>query len=100
MRFFIFLIFLFNGLLFSAETTSSWNWHQQFPWVYNDAESDWHYWRAGTDGQFYLWKDRDQTWYRFDATNSKWISTVWDSYFSNSNSSNNKNTRSQNSPTD
>jgi hypothetical protein len=37
MRFFIHLIFLFNGLLFSAETTSSWNWHQQFlvhKWIY------------------------------------------------------------------
>ena len=100
MRLIITLIFLFNSWLFSADSTSSWNWHQQFPWVYNDAESDWHYWRAGTDGQFYLWKDKDQTWYRFDATNSKWISTVWDSYFSNSNSSNNKEDSSKDSSSD
>jgi polyhydroxybutyrate depolymerase len=100
MRLIITLIFLFNSWLFSADSTSSWNWHQQFPWVYNDAESDWHYWRAGTDGQFYLWKDKDQTWYRFDAANSKWISTAWDSYFSNSNSSNNKDDSSKDSSWD
>ena len=96
-RFFIPLILLFSGWLHCLGNTSSWNWHQQFPWVYNDAESDWHYWRAGTDGQFYIWKNRDQAWYRFDDANSKWISTAWDSYFSNSNNSDNKDNNSKDS---
>ena len=96
MRFFVPLIFLSFFKLNAAESTSSWNWHQQFPWVYSEAESDWHYWRAGADGQFYLWKDKDQTWYRFDTTKSVWISTLWDSYFSSSDSSSNKDDSSEN----
>ena len=47
MRFFVPLIFLSFFKLKAAESTSSWNWHQQFPWVYSEAESDWHYWHAG-----------------------------------------------------
>ena len=96
MRFFVTLIVLSLFKLNGAESTSSWNWHQQFPWVYSEAESDWHYWRAGADGQFYLWKDKDQTWYRFDTTKSVWISTLWDSYFSSSDSSSNKDDSSEN----
>lgn len=96
MRFFVPLIFLSFFKLNAAESTSSWNWHQQFPWVYSEAESDWHYWHAGADGQFYLWKDKDQTWYRFDTTKSVWISTLWDSYFSSSDSSSNKDDSSGN----
>ena len=81
MRFFVPFVFLSFFKLSGAESTSSWNWHQQFPWVYSEAESGWHYWRAGTDGHFYLWKDKDQTWYRFDTAKSTWVSTIWDSYF-------------------
>jgi polyhydroxybutyrate depolymerase len=51
---------------------ADWNWHQEFPWVYNNDESDWHYWRAGTDGNFYLWKNKLQKWYQFDSINKQW----------------------------
>ena len=51
---------------------ADWNWHQEFPWVYNNDESDWHYWRAGTDGNFYLWKNKLQKWYPFDSINKQW----------------------------
>lgn len=85
-----------GGILFSlllstvSVVASGWNWHDHFPWVYNDTAQEWQYWRAGTDGQFYLWKDSDKTWYRYDATSSKWISSVWDSYLSGSTSSTGK----------
>ena len=79
MRFLTPLILLCTFGLSGASTPSSWNWHQQFPWVYSDAESDWHYWHAGTDGKFYLWKSKEKTWYLFDSTYSKWISTVYSS---------------------
>ncbi len=79
--------FIISLLLFSGSLQATgWNWHDHFPWVYNDTAQEWQYWRAGTDGQFYLWKDKDKTWYRYDATSSKWISSVWDAYFSSSTS--------------
>lgn len=97
MRFFVPFVFLSFFKLSGAESTSSWNWHQQFPWVYSEAESGWHYWRAGADGHFYLWKDKDQTWYRFDTAKSTWVSTIWDSYFSGSDGSSDKDDSSKDS---
>ena len=55
---------------------ADWNWHQEFPWVYNNDESDWHYWRAGTDGNFYLWKNKLQKWYQFDSINKQWLQVL------------------------
>ena len=68
------LFFLIVGQLTSPLSAGDWNWQQEFPWVYNNDESDWHYWRAGTDGNFYLWKNKLKAWYQFDSTTKKWVS--------------------------
>lgn len=70
------LFFILFSHLTPALEGADWNWHQEFPWVYNNDESDWHYWRAGTDGNFYLWKNKSQAWYQFDSTSKQWVSST------------------------
>ena len=68
--FFLIISSFSNGLI-----GANWNWNLEFPWVYNNDESDWHYWSAGTDGKFYLWKNKLQKWYQFESTSKQWISS-------------------------
>ena len=67
------VLVIFGNVMAADSTTTYWNWHQQFPWVYSDMDKDWHYWRAGSDGNFYRWKNSDKTWYQFDQSAGKWI---------------------------
>lgn len=65
--------FLFLSVLLSAENNQSqWNWLGVFPWVYNHQEQGWHYWHTGEGGEFYRWKDSNQTWYLYDQASEKW----------------------------
>ena len=31
-----------------------------------------HYWHAGSDGNFYHWKNSDRKWYLYDQSHKKW----------------------------
>ena len=64
---------LFLSALHADDNRTDWSWHQEFPWVYSNAEQTWQYWRAGSDGQFYHWKNSDQSWYRFDESSNQWV---------------------------
>ena len=66
------VIFLLFDSLMAENNQTQWNWHGAFPWVYSHTEKGWHYWLAGTDGNFYRWKDSNQTWYLYDQTSEKW----------------------------
>ena len=79
------VIFLICGLLNAENNQAQWNWHGAFPWVYSHLEKGWHYWYAGTDGNFYRWKDSNKTWYQYDQNLGKW--SVVSSVGSASNSS-------------
>ena len=79
------VLFLICGSLIAENNQTQWNWHGAFPWVYCHLEKGWHYWHAGTDGNFYRWKDSNKTWYQYDQNLEKW--SVVSSYGSVSNSS-------------
>ena len=79
------VLFLICGSLIAENNQTQWNWHGAFPWVYCHLEKGWHYWHAGTDGNFYRWKDSNKTWYQFDQNLEKW--SVVSSVGSASNSS-------------
>ena len=64
---------LFLIALHADDSRTDWSWHQEFPWVYSNAEQTWQYWRAGSDGHFYHWKNSDQSWYRFDEGSNQWV---------------------------
>ena len=66
------MLFLFCGFLMAENNQTQWNWHGAFPWVYSHLEKGWHYWHAGTDGNFYRWKDSNKTWYQYDQNLEKW----------------------------
>ena len=54
------------------DNATQWNWHGEFPWVFSEMEQTWHYWYAGTDGNFYHWKNSDKSWYLFEPSTKKW----------------------------
>jgi polyhydroxybutyrate depolymerase len=58
--------------LHAIDLTTEWYWHGQFPWVYSHKEKGWHFWHTGTDGNFYRWKDSNQTWYLYDQSKETW----------------------------
>lgn len=72
---------LFSGfclLFFFFASTSTcisngWKWHDRFPWVYSHQDNAWQYWRAGSDGKFYHWKNSDGNWYCFESNSEKWV---------------------------
>ena len=70
----IFLLLIIFGIwkINFAETNTDWNWFGDFPWIYNDKEQDWHYLKAGSDGQFYLYKNSEKTWYFFESKTKNW----------------------------
>lgn len=68
------LICFSSTMLVASEIGTEWKWHNRFPWVYSDKDKSWQYWRAGSDGQFYHWKNSDRSWYRFEAESEKWVS--------------------------
>ena len=79
------VFFLICGSLMAENNQTQWSWHGAFPWVYSHLEKGWHYWHAGTDGNFYRWKDSNKTWYQYDQNLGKW--SVVSSVGSASNSS-------------
>jgi polyhydroxybutyrate depolymerase len=68
---FIFFLILWSGL-HADDNATQWNWHGEFPWVFSESEQTWHYWYAGTDGNFYHWKNSDKSWYLFEPSTKKW----------------------------
>ena len=66
------LFFVYPLSLFPENNETHWNWHGEFPWVYSELEKTWHYWHAGSDGNFYHWKNSDRKWYLYDQSHKKW----------------------------
>jgi formylglycine-generating enzyme required for sulfatase activity len=56
-----------------VSTTSQWKWHGSFPWVYSHGENSWWYMKAGANGNFLAWKQKDKKWYSFDEASQTWI---------------------------
>lgn len=74
-RLYVLSLIVLSGLHANVNTTE-WYWHGQFPWVYSHKEKGWHFWHTGTDGNFYRWKDSNQTWYLYDRSMEKWAAVV------------------------
>jgi thiol-disulfide isomerase/thioredoxin len=50
----------------------SWAWYGQFPWVYCSLDENWFYYHHSPNN-FFVWRAKDQKWYRFDSTTGTWL---------------------------
>ena len=71
----IILNFLLFGLCLSAE---GWRWHGSFPWVYSNVDRSWEYWKAGSNDNFYVFKNLNSKWYYFNNAGGIWGLVVGD----------------------